>query len=270
MITCRTMSPTARLGNQIFHIGILYSVHKKHGYEIIQPNKGEQFWKCFDTNIKTTQPRINSMYNEQCIMNETDHVFRQPDFTGFNGWFQSHLYYKDCRQDYINFLKFKNEHSDIGNQKIEEIKRKYNLPIVSVHYRRTDYLQSRVEHIHGNLSKYGYYEAAFNMIQEPVVYLIFSDDIQWCRDNVKLKNAEYIDMDEYKSLYIMSKCDKNIIANSTFSWWGAFLNPNATVYAPDKWNGPLSHQGTGNNNCSSIDYKIPRDWIKVQTTHNTR
>lgn len=269
MITCKTMTPTARLGNQMFHIGLLYSVHKKHGYEIVQPNKGEQFWKCFNTGIKNQQASTRNVYGEQCILSELENVHQQPDFTAFDGWFQSYIYYKDCRHDYINFLQFKNEHSDYGNEKIEEIKRRYNLPLVSVHYRRTDYLQQKVEHVHGNLSKYGYYEQCFRMIQEPVVYLIFSDDMQWCRENVKLPNVEYIDMDEYKSLYVMSKCNKSIIANSTFSWWGAFLNPNSTVYAPDKWNGPLSHKATGNNRCSNTDYRIPNDWIKVQVNHNT-
>ena len=271
MITCGSMSTTARLGNQLFHIGVLYSVFKKHGYEIHQPNTGEQFWKCFDfdteviTNTKPNKYKIQHSYNERCDIHETNEVYSQKDYTSYHGWFQSHIFYKECRQDYIDFLKFKPEHSDYANNEIEKIKNKYNLPITAVHYRRTDYLDKRAEHIHGNLSKYGYYDAAYNAIKSPTVYLVFSDDIEWCKQNVKLKHVEYIDADEYKSLCMMSKCDTNIIANSTFSWWGAFLNPKAKIYAPNRWNGPLAYAATGNISCIDIDYRIPTDWNRIET-----
>lgn len=267
MITNSWMSPSARLGNNIFQIGILFVLHKKYGYEIVQPNKGEQFWDCFDVNIKNQEANTNHSYTEQCILEELDNVYSIQDGTDVRGWFQSFIYYKDYKKDYINFLKFKNIHVDEAYKKYETIKAKYNLPLTSVHYRRTDFLDPSSEHIHGNLSKYGYYENAFTSIKDECVYLIFSDDIEWCKNNVKQKNVEYIEFDQYKSLFLMTLCDYNIISNSTFSWWGAFMNKNSTVYAPDKWGGPHLYKSTGNNNCSCIEYKIPKEWIKIPVNH---
>jgi hypothetical protein len=95
------------------------------------------------------------------------------------------------------------------------------------------------EHVWGNLTKSNYYNEAFNKIGSENLYLFFSDDLEWCRNNFNLKHMEFIDADEFKSLCLMSMCDINIVANSSFSWWGAFLNQTSTVYLPDKWTGSL-------------------------------
>ena len=72
--------------------------------------------------------------------------------------------------------------------------------------------------------------------------LIFSDDIQWCKQNIKLDNCIYITsdiFDDYEQLYLMSLCDDNIISNSSFSWWGSYLNNNINkkIIAPKIWFG---------------------------------
>lgn len=261
------MSPFSRLGNNIFQIGVLFSLHKKYGYEISQPNNGEQFWDCFDVKIKNEKVYPKNTYTEKCILDELEHIYNIQDETDVRGYFQSFIYYKECKEDYINFLKFKNIHVDEAYKKYESIKAKYGLPTTSIHYRRTDFLEPNNEHIHGNLSKYKYYENVFSSIKDECVYLIFSDDIEWCKNNVKQKNIEYIELDQYKSLFLMTLCDYNVISNSTFSWWGAFMNKKSVVYTPDKWAGPYSHKGTGNDNCSCIDYKVPKEWIKIAVNH---
>ena len=69
-------------------------------------------------------------------------------------------------------------------------------------------------------------------------YLVFSDDIPWCRESLGIEDAHYIDLDAYTSLCMMTGCDINVIANSTFSWWGAYLNRHADVYAPSRGTAP--------------------------------
>ena len=89
-------------------------------------------------------------------------------------------------------------------------------------------------------------------------YYIFSDDIAWVKENLPLQNAVYIDWntdeDSWQDMMLMSHCKHHIICNSTFSWWGAWLNPreNKTVIMPERW---FRH-------CETPDI-CPDKWIKV-------
>jgi hypothetical protein len=97
------------------------------------------------------------------------------------------------------------------------------------------------------------------LVTSPKFY-IFSNDIEWCRANLQLKNVMFIDWnsdkESYKDMLLMSHCKHNIIANSSFSWWGAYLNmnPNKRVVAPSKWfkNSDINDQDV-----------IPNEWIKI-------
>ncbi len=114
---------------------------------------------------------------------------------------------------------------------------------VSVHVRRGDYTTAGYHSFFGLLSKEYYDRAVAKMIsdlQAPVFY-IFSDDPAWCREHFSGINATVIDHnkgdDSFKDMMLMSACKNNIIANSTFSWWGAWLNSNKSkrVIAPQQW-----------------------------------
>ena len=89
-------------------------------------------------------------------------------------------------------------------------------------------------------------------------YIICSDDIEWCKDNFKIKNVYYSNEKYYHDLFLMSCCEHNIIANSSFSWWSAYLNnnPDKKVISPKKWfgkNGPKYN----------INDIIPNNWIQI-------
>jgi hypothetical protein len=114
---------------------------------------------------------------------------------------------------------------------------------ISVHVRRGDYTTSNYNSFFGLIPKDYYDRAVLKMkadISDPVFY-IFSDDPQWCRENFSDINATVVDYnkgeDSFKDMLLMSSCRNNIIANSTFSWWGAWLNPNPEkkVIAPVAW-----------------------------------
>jgi hypothetical protein len=93
---------------------------------------------------------------------------------------------------------------------------------------------------------------------EVTTFIVFSDDEKWIKENIKGKNIIYIQRNhDYIDLYLMSQCNHNIIANSTFSWWGAWLNNNQNkkVVAPTKWFGV-------NKKLDTKDL-IPETWIKI-------
>ena len=112
---------------------------------------------------------------------------------------------------------------------------------VSVHIRRGDYLN--------NVGRFGlcelsYYREAIKYIKSIVdnpKFVFFSDDMAWAKDNIDNDEAVFVSWnqgkDSWQDMYLMSHCQHNIVANSSFSWWGAWLNgnPHKVVVAPKKW-----------------------------------
>ena len=110
----------------------------------------------------------------------------------------------------------------------------------SIHVRRGDYLNSPNHHPTQNMN---YYMKAIKKMPKDSVFLIFSDDINWCKQNFPdmPEKFKFIEGNkDYEDLYLMSACKNNIICNSTFSWWAAWLNSNESkvIMAPDTWFGP--------------------------------
>jgi hypothetical protein len=123
---------------------------------------------------------------------------------------------------------------------------------VSIHIRRTDYLTSNGFH---PVQPISYYERALEIIGEYDNIFVFSDDINWCKENLKFKNMTFVENNNsVTDLWLMSFCTNNIIANSSFSWWGALLNKNKNkkVIVPNNW-------------FSYIDVSTmhPKNWIKI-------
>lgn len=167
------------------------------------------------------------------------------------GWFQSERYFADIRSILLNELTLRNT-PDIS----DDIKEYLACPeCVSVHARRGDYIRLNLD------LPAVYYKRAVEQIKEKYRnprYLVFSDDIKWARENLSfLDDALFVDRSygyaDYEEIVLMSMCKSNIISNSTFSWWGAWLNRNEdkTVIAPAKW-------PTG----QTKDI-IPKNWIIV-------
>ena len=128
---------------------------------------------------------------------------------------------------------------DPKNQKIRDLIVDSNS--VSIHVRRGDYLLCPIL---GNLVPLFFYKKAIEHIKEKVInpkYFVFSDDIQWCKKNLNLLDAQFINWNSgetsFRDMQLMSQCKHNIIANSSFSWWGAYLNMNTEkiVISPDRW-----------------------------------
>jgi len=163
------------------------------------------------------------------------------DNSYLDGYFQCEKYFKDIREI---ILKQFTINQDISNY-TKEIKNKIQnfQNSCSLHIRRGDFVNSTNINIHGACD-IEYYKKAMKYLEEKVEninYFIFSDDIEWVKENLAIQNAIYIDSKEkripHEDIYLMSLCKNNIIANSSFSWWGAWLNQNEKkmVIAPKRW-----------------------------------
>lgn len=222
-----------RLGNQIFQFAFLFGIYKRKNYSIHLPRpKKSQFWKCFDILEPTIQEfkiedfKFTIRENNGCY-NFDKKLTEQGDNFIYSGFFQSYLYFDEFKNDLINALKFKDHIVEEGELELK----KFNKPMTSVHVRRTDYLENPTW---GDLIKEGYYEKALEDIQDDV--LIFSDDFNFVRDYFKdKKNYHVVKKNEYVSLYMMTRCDRHIIANSSFSWMGAYLSGKENITCPNPW-----------------------------------
>lgn len=158
------------------------------------------------------------------------------------GYFQTYLFADGLRDTLLKCFEF----PVISNKGLQElIDGMMNKNSVSVHVRRGDYLTEKERRLNG-ICDMQYYIRAIKMIKERVKnpqFYIFSDDIVWCKENFKIKESIYIESEmienyeDWQDMYLMSRCKHNIIANSSFSWWGAWLNENERkiVIAPKRW-----------------------------------
>jgi len=180
-------------------------------------------------------------------------VFKN-NFVYLDGYWQNELYFSDIRELLLQELSPNNSINDLGFAYLDSIKKSNS---VSLHVRRGDYVNLK----NINVLDVDYYMKAAQYIgknvEKPTFY-IFSDDLEWCKSSLTfLGDCIYVErtQTEIDDLKLMSFCQHNIIANSSFSWWGAWLNqnPNKTVIAPKDW--LLNDPGSSN--------VILSDWVKL-------
>ncbi len=178
------------------------------------------------------------------IYRETSFIYEEKskeikDNTFIEGFFQSAKYFDETFAR--NVLTFKKE----GSKKTQEIMEKMKSEnSVSIHIRRGDYVQkARYKNLFNQLTL-EHYARAVEIIKEKVenpTFYIFSDDPEWVKENLKIEGATYISHntgnDSWQDLMLMASAKHNIIANSSFSYWGAMLNgnENKVVIAPEIW-----------------------------------
>lgn len=156
------------------------------------------------------------------------------------GYFTNERYFRNVSDIVRKEFRFPK-----GEEKLESLIRKIETEnYVSLHIRRGDYLE--LKDIYGGICNEEYYLKAMEYFLEKdkgTRFLVISNDIQWIKENMGIPNAKYVTatlFDQYQDWYdmcIMSHCRNNIIANSTFSWWGAWLNghEDKIVICPEKW-----------------------------------
>jgi hypothetical protein len=244
-----------QLGNQMFQYAATLGVARYLGVTFTIPDHNEvlvdalgnklriELFDCFDI-----EPDNKGLLKTDNILPEKGFEFdsnifnidRRHDFT-LQGFFQTEKYFKHCEEEIRNQFKFKEDVVNECNDIIEEC---FDNPI-ALHIRRGDFLINSGNHYNQSLD---YYEKALSKFDSKRQVVIFSDDPQWCVEQKLFESDRFIvssGNNPYMDLYLMSQCDDFIIANSTFSWWGAWLADKGRVIAPKKWFGPNnSHLNT--------------------------
>ena len=199
--------------------------------------------------------QIVNFYKEQPYTSTIYNPIPLNDNMKISGHFQSHKYFNFCKDKITNLFQ-------VPDSIKEKVKNKYSMYLqsnaVSLHVRRTDYLKFNNQY---EILDFSYYKKALTNFPEAEIVLIFSDDIGWCKQNLPSfgKLCVYVeDQTDVEDLMLMSEIKNNIIANSTFSWWGAYLNQNEDrkIIAPNKWFGPARQQ-------ANFDDLYPKEWIRV-------
>lgn len=171
-----------------------------------------------------------------------EQIFDVPETCYVEGYWQSEKYFKNIEKVIRQEFTLKDHLREKLDQKILNLISGTNS--VSIHVRRGDYVTNKAASQTHSTCSIDYYERAIRRIAKDVKDIqlfVFSDDIQWVKDNLHtnhpithVSNGNYTD---YEELILMSHCKHNIIANSSFSWWGAWLNNNEEkiVIAPNHW-----------------------------------
>lgn len=151
-------------------------------------------------------------------------------------------YWQHRRYLHPNLIRFKD--IPLDNRNLEIIEQMKDCESVSIHIRRGDYMLPYFHRIYGDVCTLAYYQKAIEVVRKQLPqarFFIFSDDIEWTRNNLIVERAVCIDWNVGEKsvidMYMMTYCKANIIANSSFSYWGARLNVNdhPLVVYPKKW-----------------------------------
>lgn len=187
-------------------------------------------------------------------------INRVPDNCYLMGNWQTEKYFDEYREIILKDFTFLNELSEVNQNIAEKIK---STNSVSLHVRRGDYVSNATSLAFHGVCSLDYYRKAIELVVKTVnnpTFYIFSDDMQWVRENIKLEHpCFYVDFNKgsesYNDMHLMSLCKHHIIANSSFSWWGAWLNrdEDKIVIAPQQW-------FVADFDSSDI---IPNKWIKL-------
>ena len=233
---------------------------------ITERKEKEKFWK------KTIFKRINRVNSRPPsitrIYREPNYLYNKIPYTKnmqLFGYYQSPKYFDKYKDKLLDiFLEYKHEIQNYLDNIMNNIS---NKPKISIHVRRQDYL--KLQHCHIVLDD-SYYENAINKLSETLdlkkyTFLIFSDDIPWCKESQffnNLENKHFItECNDVHELYLMSMCDHNIIANSSYSWWGSYLNlKDHITISPKNW---FNSSLTGGKGPARWDTLYCDGWITV-------
>jgi len=242
MISFNNLGNLGRLANQMFQYASLKGIAKNRGYSFLIPPR-EVFGKV-DVNVKNSDLILYDVFElerknqlgvyQQPTIQERVHHFDQelfetcPDNVDLFGYFQTEKYFKHIEDEIRSDFTFKEDLLKLCKSFITE-------DTISLHIRRGDY----VHNPNHPVQSMSYYEQALAELPElPVI--IFSDDSEWCKEQELFSDDRFIVAEGNSTdcdLCLMSLCKYHIIANSSYSWWGAWLANSKKVIAPKNWFG---------------------------------
>ena len=268
MIGFNALGRMGRLANQMFQYASLKGIAKNIGVDFCIPYYEEavddgignmlrsELFDSFDIPVMCGllnnghAPVVHERY-----FHFDDELFRMcPDHVSIRGYFQTEKYFKHIKNEIREDFTFKNEILNPCEEMIAEV----DNPL-ALHVRRTDYVANSANHPPCPLE---YYESALKHFDDDRNVIIFSDDPKWCNNQELFSDDRFMvseNEDNRVDLCLMSLCDDFIIANSTYSWWGAWLsaNKNKKVIAPVQW------FGTGYTTDHDTSDLIPDGWTRI-------
>jgi hypothetical protein len=272
-ITCKLMGG---LGNQLFQVAttLVTAVTQNNRMLPVFIDEAPMDWDERKKLESYKGPRPNywsSIFHQLMLVTKADgyieyhenpdHKFRQipqmPINTKIIGYWQSPKYFEHQRTELIQAFTLPKEDMEYVNTKYSQLSN--GKKTLGIHVRRTDY-----QLINNTIPLDYYLQSLGHFPDGSLKVLIFSDDKKWCQANLekilKDKSFEYVNEVDYHELFLMSLCDNLIIANSSFSWWGAYLSQKVNkVICPTPW---LINKDTGKEECPDI-YPDLKEWTKL-------
>lgn len=255
--------PQGGLGNQLFQIATsyVYSLRNKKNFYISKiwdglSNDRPSYWDSLLFNLKQNLINNEDIPNPCIVYKEKNFSHNEIPFISrdikLEGYFQSEKYFMEYRDEILSLFS-------LHENMIPKIDMSDDTIKIAIHVRRGDYL--KYPSIHITMTK-EYYTKAKQIIEEKLGfvpnYYYFSDDIEYTKEmfknDIKPTDKFISGYKDYEELYIMSQCNHFIIANSTFSWWGAYLSSKESedskmVICPNPWFGPKGPQDFQNIYC---------------------
>ncbi|MFZ4772792.1 MAG: alpha-1,2-fucosyltransferase [Chlamydiia bacterium] len=253
-----------QLGNQLFIVAATYTHALDHGAIPVFPNLGNQNGYGLPVNREKIFPHLNAF--DPKLVNvptyeDTNHHYRELPFSGsmiLKGFFQSEKYFRHRKEEILELFAPSEEIKQTIACKYSDILK--HPKTVSVHVR----MYQDTLPIYHPFVGWRYIHKAMDLFDEDSLFLVFSDNIPQCKralSRSKQKNLVYIEGNShYIDLHLMSMCKDHIISNSSFSWWGAYLNKNTNkrVFTPfhKRW------FGSANAHLNTEDL-IPEEWVEL-------
>ena len=273
-----------RLGNQMFQYAFIRGMSKKHGYDFMIPHQSADrfdnygLFECFELEgcktgegsyptLECRDTQFNQKFLDECT-----------DNTNYSGVFQTEKYFVDVTEELRKDYTFQKDILDPCQKFIDSVGdaiflhvRRGNSNLVGNRGEKWSYQMLQDYH---PLMKKEYYIEALSHFDESKKVIVLSDTIDWCKEQDWLQDDRFLFSDSsyevfndgasvpYIDLCLMSLCNGGIIANSSMSWWGAWLqNDTDKIVAPNPWYGAKAYN-YGNAELCDADL-IPERWIKI-------
>lgn len=246
MLGYNYLGKLGQLGNQMFQYAALRGIAANKGYEFCIPNHDEMVVDVLGNRLRIEVDKpfelkgceFRDTVGDQYVQ-EPGFAFCQdlydhcPDDVSLVGYFQSEKYFNNVADEIREDFTFKDEILEPCKEMISNV----NAPI-ALHIRRGDFLKNSGNHHNLDID---YYRRALGKFRSHRNVAIFSDDPQWCKEQELFSDDRFLiatGNGSYVDLCLMSLCSDFIIANSTYSWWAAWLANKGRVIAPTRWFGP--------------------------------
>jgi hypothetical protein len=266
MIGFNLLGNLGRLGNQMFQYASLKGIASNNNLEWIIP--GQEIFGSLDPNVRNNNTSIYKAFKLESVKNTgfidgnvieekhfhfDENLFNNcSDNISLNGYLQSEKYFKHIENEIRKDFTFKDEIYNLSKNSFRSLN---SSEVISLHIRRGDYVYNPNHPV----QTLDYYINALNYFEDNLLVIIFSDDPSWVKSQKIFESDRFLVSDggdTYIDLCLMSLCKYHIIANSSYSWWGAWLAKSKKVISPKEWfSGINSHKDTKDIYCD--------DWIII-------